>query len=185
MNYHRGDTLVAQRTYAYDQLGRPNARTITRQGSTRTDAYTYNNRSELIGDVVDGTALNGWDYDRAAAASSSGVASNKKACANQLNQYTAIEDQEGTFQPTYDADGNQTRVKTSTGIWNVTYNAKNRPVLFVRVPFPLRPAKYLDLPPCAGIMEATSRSYHVFQHPQRRNRWRQALLHPGSLLPGE
>ena len=66
MNYHRGDTLVAQRTYAYDQLGRPNARTITRQGSTRTDAYTYNNRSELIGDVVDGTALNGWDYDRAA-----------------------------------------------------------------------------------------------------------------------
>ena len=75
MDYHRGDTLVAQRTYAYDQLGRPNARTITRQGSTRTDAYTYNNRSELIGDVVDGTALNGWDYDRAAAASSSGVAS--------------------------------------------------------------------------------------------------------------
>ncbi len=75
MDYHRGDTLVAQRTYAYDQLGRPNARTITRQGSTRTDAYTYNNRSELIGDVVDGTTLNGWDYDRAAAASSSGVAS--------------------------------------------------------------------------------------------------------------
>ena len=93
MDYHRGDTLVAQRTYAYDQLGRPNARTITRQGSTRTDAYTYNNRSELIGDVVDGTALNGWDYDLAAAASSSGVASNKKACANQLNQYTAIEDE--------------------------------------------------------------------------------------------
>ncbi|MDO5451205.1 MAG: hypothetical protein Q4F30_09990 [Akkermansia sp.] len=43
MDYHRGDTLVAQRTYAYDQLGRPTARTVTRQGSTRTDAYTYNN----------------------------------------------------------------------------------------------------------------------------------------------
>ena len=71
----------------------PQRRTITRQGSTRTDAYTYNNRSEQIGDVVDGTSLNGWDYDLAAAASSSGVASNKKACANQLNQYTAIEDE--------------------------------------------------------------------------------------------
>ena len=43
MDYHRGDTLVAQRTYAYDQLGRPTTRTITRQGATRTDAYTYNN----------------------------------------------------------------------------------------------------------------------------------------------
>ena len=133
MDYHRGDTLVAQRTCAYDQLGRPTARTVSRQGSTRNDAYTYNNRSELISDVVDGTALNGWDYDLAAAASSSGVASNKKACANQLNQYTAIEDQaHDVFTPTYDADGNQTRIKTSTGIWNVAYNAKNRPVLFTR-----------------------------------------------------
>ena len=33
------------------------------------------------------------DYHCAAAASSSGVASNKKACANQLNQYSAIEDE--------------------------------------------------------------------------------------------
>ena len=110
----------------------PTARTITRQGATRTDAYTYNNRSELIGDVVDGTGLNGWDYDLAAAASSSGVASKRQLSPNRLNQYTAIEEAEGTFTPTYDADGNQTRVKTSTGIWNVTYNAKNRPVLFTK-----------------------------------------------------
>ena len=34
-----------------------------------------NSYRELISDVVDGTGLNGWDYDRAAAASSSGVAS--------------------------------------------------------------------------------------------------------------
>ena len=33
-----------------------------------------------------------------------------------------------TFTPTYDADGNQTLVKTKTGIWQVTYNAENRPV---------------------------------------------------------
>ena len=51
--------------------------------------------------------------------------------ANNLNQYISI--QEGTaeaFVPTFDADGNQTKVQTSTGIWNVVYNAENRPVTF-------------------------------------------------------
>ena len=133
MDYKRGDTPVAQRTYAYDQLGRPTARTSTRQGTTRNDAFTYNDRSELIGDVVDGTGLNGWDYDnignRRMEHRSDGY---EIYTANQLNQYTAIEEAEGTFTPTYDADGNQTRVKTSTGIWNVTYNAKNRPILFTK-----------------------------------------------------
>ena len=33
-----------------------------------------------------------------------------------------------SFMPKYDADGNQTLIKTSTGIWSVTYNAENRPV---------------------------------------------------------
>ena len=32
------------------------------------------------------------------------------------------------FIPQYDLDGNQTLVKTSTGIWSVTYNGENRPV---------------------------------------------------------
>ena len=32
------------------------------------------------------------------------------------------------FQPQYDADGNQTLVKTATGIWQVEYNGENRPV---------------------------------------------------------
>ncbi|MGN0891444.1 MAG: hypothetical protein ACI4W7_07330, partial [Candidatus Spyradenecus sp.] len=32
------------------------------------------------------------------------------------------------FVPTYDFDGNQTTVKTATGIWQVEYNAENRPV---------------------------------------------------------
>ena len=110
------------------------ARTITRQGTTRNDAYTYNNRSELISDVVDGTGLNGWDYDnignRRMEHRSNGY---EIYTANNLNQYTAIEDEaHDVFTPTYDADGNQTRVKTSTGIWNVTYNAKNHPVLFTK-----------------------------------------------------
>lgn len=32
--------------------------------------------------------------------------------------------------PTYDASGNQTLIKTSTGIWTVVYNAANRAVSF-------------------------------------------------------
>ena len=30
--------------------------------------------------------------------------------------------------PTYDLDGNQTSVLTETGVWQVAYNAENRPV---------------------------------------------------------
>ena len=36
-----------------------------------------------------------------------------------------------TFEPQHDADGNQTLIKTSTGIWSVTYNAENSPVRWV------------------------------------------------------
>ena len=32
--------------------------------------------------------------------------------------------------PTYDASGNQTLIKTSTGVWTVVYNAANRAVSF-------------------------------------------------------
>ena len=97
MDYKRGNTLVARRSYLYDTLGRPTSRTLARQGTTRNDVFHYNDRSEsprrlvggldkprsafapqgragngvpasqLISDVVDGTGLNGWDYDRAVA----------------------------------------------------------------------------------------------------------------------
>ena len=45
---------------------------------------------------------------------------------NELNQYTAV----GNFTPVFDADGNQTQLKTASGIWSVVYNAENRPVRF-------------------------------------------------------
>ena len=63
-----------RRAYRYETPGRPTSRSLARQGATRNDVFTYNDRSALISDVVDGTGLNGWDYDRAAAACSSGVA---------------------------------------------------------------------------------------------------------------
>ena len=34
----------------------------------------------------------------------------------------------GGFVPEYDADGNQTLIKTGIGVWSVVYNAENRPV---------------------------------------------------------
>ena len=51
--------------------------------------------------------------------------------ANSLNQYTSIAVNGGTpFIPQFDADGNQTIIKTETGIWSAVYNAENRPVSF-------------------------------------------------------
>lgn len=46
----------------------------------------------------------------------------KSYTANNLNQYTKIDD----FAPEYDADGNQTLIQTSTGIWMLVYDAENR-----------------------------------------------------------
>ena len=52
------------------------------------------------------------------------VAEGRDYAANNLNQYTAIDD----FVPQYDADGNQTLIKTESGIWSVLYNAENRSI---------------------------------------------------------
>ena len=51
--------------------------------------------------------------------------------ANTLNQYTSIAENRGTpFIPQFDSDGNQTLIKTETGIWSAVYNAENRPITF-------------------------------------------------------
>jgi len=135
MAYHRGSTLVAQRTYTYDTLGRPLTRSTARNGQTVNDSFVHNTRSELTGATVNGIPY-GYTYDNignrtAALEESSGVASRTTYTANELNQYTSIqENEEASFVPTFDADGYQTLVKTSTGIWSVQYNAENRPVRF-------------------------------------------------------
>ena len=111
-------TLASQYDYTNDLLGRRTA--IGKSGSmmaqTETQDYAYNVRDELISgqgytyaydDIGNRTAAEGRDY-----------------VANNLNQYTAIDD----FAPEYDLDGNQTKVQTETGVWEVTYNAENRPI---------------------------------------------------------
>jgi len=132
MAYKRGTTGVAERAYAYDTLGRPLIRRTARKGTTVNDTFTYSTRSELTGATVSGTAYS-YAYDNSGNRKSAQEAAEEATTytANALNQYTAI--QQGTeeaFVPVYDADGNQTLVKTSTGIWTVAYNAENRPITF-------------------------------------------------------
>ena len=108
--YHRGNTLVAQRTYTYDILGRPTARNTARNGQTVNDSFAHNSRSELAEATVSGKEYE-YTYDNignrtAAVEDSSGVASHTEYTANQLNQYTAIaENGADAFVPQFDADG--------------------------------------------------------------------------------
>ena len=96
--------------YVYDKLGRMICKDEAQ--------YRYNARNELI---MDDEAC--YTYDDAGNRLR-GEGTNYET--NMLNQYTCI----GEFVPQYDADGNQTLLQTSTGIWEVFYNAENRPVLW-------------------------------------------------------
>ena len=110
---------------------------------TRTDYYGYNMRGELISTAKNAESAEcQYTYDgignrlTSIEPDAGGRGFVPAACtANNLNQYTQISDSVAsalsageTFQPRYDLDGNQTLVKTSTGVWQVAYNGENRPV---------------------------------------------------------
>jgi RHS repeat-associated core domain len=132
--------VLLSRTQSYDALGRP--ATCTQQRKTepaRNDSFSYNGRNELTAASL-GTAPYGYSYDnignRKAAQE---IAEELTYAANNLNQYTSITNStlnsppstlEQPFVPQYDTSGNQTLIKTSTGIWTVVYNAANRAVSF-------------------------------------------------------
>ncbi len=131
MAYHRGTTLVAQREYVYDTLGRPTARNTARKGTVVNDTFAHNTRSELTAAQVNGEDYQ-YNYDNIGNRTTATEGDESTTyTANALNQYTAIqENAEAAFTPLFDADGNQTHIKTETGIWEVSYNAENRPVSF-------------------------------------------------------
>lgn len=54
MDYHRGNTLVTQRTYTYDPLDRPLTRSTARNGQIVNDTFAHNSRSELASAMVNG-----------------------------------------------------------------------------------------------------------------------------------
>ena len=133
MVYKRGATRVVEREYAYDSLARPVTRRTARQGNTVNDSFACNSRSELTAAAVSGKTY-GYSYDNIGNRKTAREDAEEATAytTGPLNQYTAIErGEEAAFEPVHDADGNQTLIRTSTGIWQVAYNAENRPVRFV------------------------------------------------------
>ncbi|MCI9266875.1 MAG: RHS repeat protein, partial [Akkermansia muciniphila] len=132
MNYHLGETVLVSRTQGYDALGRPVTRTQQRGTEpARSDSFSYNGRNELTAATL-GAAPYGYSYDNIGNRKTAREPAEELAyAANGLNQYTGIEESgEAPFVPTYDASGNQTLIKTSTGVWTAVYNAANRAVSF-------------------------------------------------------
>ena len=152
--------VISQYDYTYDAAGRRVAcgKSGTAFAHDDTLSYGYNEKSELTNAVaaVDADYHYSYDFDDIGnRESSSERGTNSLYTANQLNQYTAITDvtathpssdiatqcslrsgdisSSQTFQPQFDDDGNQTLIKTATGIWSVTYNGENRPILWENV----------------------------------------------------
>ncbi|MBS6781826.1 MAG: hypothetical protein KH245_13170, partial [Akkermansia sp.] len=93
--------------------------------------FTYNGRSELTGDQIQQRNNFAYQYDNIGNRKTARELEEEVSYgANELNQYTNIIQADVSFDPLYDADGNQTRIRTSTGIWNVCYDANDRPVSF-------------------------------------------------------
>ena len=121
---------ISRYAYTYDAAGRRVACAKSGTAFEQSDSvnYGYNARSELTSATaaVDSDYRYGYNFDDIGNRRSSLERRVQSAEyeANSLNQYTAIDD----FTPQYDADGNQTLVKTATGIWQITYNGENRPV---------------------------------------------------------
>ena len=135
--------IISQYDYAYDAASRRIS--VSKSGNAfdqaDTVAYGYNARSELTNAVatVDSAYLYSYHFDEIGnRKTSSERGTNSVYVANQLNQYTMVgrgvhAAPQEEFIPQFDDDGNQTLILTATGIWLVTYNGENRPVLWSRV----------------------------------------------------
>ena len=126
--------VISQYDYTYDAAGRRTeiARSGSAMSESRTDAYGYNDRNELTNAAKNAT-FNEYAYqydDIGNRLSSLDLGTNRTYTANALNQYTNIVEGVGEFLPQFDDDGNQTLIKTATGLWQVSYNGENRPVLW-------------------------------------------------------
>jgi RHS repeat-associated protein len=128
---------LVQRDFTFDGLGRLSNRTLFRANETpvNPDAFGYNLRSELTNAVIGANAF-AYDFDPIGnRKEATEFGTNTSYTASALNQYTSINpinpvNPVENFTPEFDLDGNQTLLKTTTGIWHVTYNAENRPILF-------------------------------------------------------
>ncbi len=137
--------IISQYGYTYDAAGQ--CVRVERSGCAmfedRVDMYGYNARGELlrgekvaVSQTCETECIYQYD-DIGNRMSAFEHGTNYIYDVNALNQYTAITSKvigsampSGSFEPEFDSDGNQTRVKTTTGIWSVAYNGENRPILW-------------------------------------------------------
>ena len=128
----------AKTDYAYDALGRPTEKKdyFNTPAPGLTHSYSYNGRSELAADAMSRGGTYAYAYDNIGnrVTSWEGSAASAEAyTVNNLNQYTAITREAGaSFTPAYDSDGNQTKIQTSMGEWEVSYNALNQAARFIQ-----------------------------------------------------
>ena len=125
--------MLAGHVYQYDHLMRSVQRKDSWEAATpvTTRDFTYNSRSELVEDRIGQDGSFSYQYDNIGNRKSARELEEEVSYeANQLNQYTDVTGETELFTPSFDPDGNQTRIKTSTGIWEVSYDANNRPVSF-------------------------------------------------------
>jgi RHS repeat-associated protein len=125
---------LVQRDFTFDGLARLANRTLFRANETPAtpDAFGYNLRSELTNAVIGANAF-AYNFDPIGNRNFAlEFGTNTDYTASALNQYTSINpvNPVENFNPDFDSDGNQTLLRTTTGIWHVTYNAENRPILF-------------------------------------------------------
>ena len=121
--------VISQYEYSYDALGQRIA--VSRSGVALDEpdsmTYRYNTRLELTNAVslADANCRYAYDYDDIGNRKTSHErGADMVYVSNNLNQYSLI----GDFTAQFDADGNQTIVKTSNGVWCVIYDGENRPI---------------------------------------------------------
>lgn len=133
VTYRKEDTDILVRTQSSDLLGRPITRIKQRGNVVQNENFTYNERGELTG-AVQGAKNYSYIYDNIGNRETVEEDSRKITYStNNLNQYTDITPCENdSFQPAYDADGNETMIQTESGIWFVVYNVAKRPVKFTQ-----------------------------------------------------
>ncbi|MEG0454706.1 MAG: hypothetical protein RR559_05075, partial [Bacteroides sp.] len=133
---HGSQNYPAKVDYAYDVLGRPISKKdyFNSPSPDLSHDYAYNGRNELIADSMSRGGTYEYSYDNIGnriIAQIGTAASVISYDSNQLNQYTSIiENSTPPFVPTYDGDGNQTKIKTTSGDWIVTYNTLNQAIRF-------------------------------------------------------
>ena len=137
IGYRKGeeDELATCHEYDYDALIRPVQRRDSWDKTTPETVrdFTYNGRSELVEDRIGRGGSFNYQYDNLGNRKAARELEKEVAYeSNPLNQYTEIAGEGEDFTPAYDADGNQTRIMTSTGIWEVSYDANDRPVIFTQ-----------------------------------------------------